>query len=95
MAQGIQIFNDKGEIIFDLNNRTTYVLGTGNTGSGDGSLADSRIRAGSTWVALTSSSGDCIAPRFTATNGKLSWSYTTQTPLYGSKTDRTFIYGVY
>ena len=37
MAQGLQIFNASGQLIFDLSNATTYVLGTGETGTENGS----------------------------------------------------------
>ena len=94
MAQGIQVFDSSGNLTFDLANRTTYVLGTGHTGTAAGSLSDSRIVAGSTWVMVTAASANAIIPVFTVSNGSISWQFINRTTLVSAQ-DVTFIYGVF
>ena len=96
MAQGLQIFNANGKLVFDLNNRTTYVLGTGSTGTDDGSISDSGIVAGRTWVVVTSAPADAVIPIFTVSSGKISWDfYMSQSISVVHKRNITFMYGVY
>lgn len=97
MAQGIQIYNASGKLIFDLANRTSYALGSGQTGTADGSLSDSRIVAGKTWVAVTSAPADALIPIFTIANGKISWDFYMHAGAYDAvkKRNLTFIYGVF
>ena len=40
---GFQIFNSKGQIIFDLDDISYVVYGSGDTGYSDGSISDARI----------------------------------------------------
>ena len=94
MPAGIQIFNESGSLIFDLANRTTYVLGTGHTGTANGSLSDSRIVAGSTWIVVTSANSNALIPVFTVENGSISWSFYIATTLATAQ-DITFMYGVF
>lgn len=96
MAQGLQIFNSSGKLVFDLANKTTYVLGTGSTGTDDGSLSDSRIVAGRTWFVVTSAPADALIPLFTITNGKISWDfYMAQSQSLVNRRNLTFMYGVF
>ena len=94
MAQGIQVFDSNEKLIFDLANRTTYVLGTGHTGTAAGSLSDSRIVAGSTWVMVTAANANAVIPVFTVTKGSISWQFINRTTLV-SVQDVTFMYGVF
>lgn len=94
MAQGIQIFNSDGGLIFDLSNSTTYVLGSGQTGTSAGSLSDARIVAGRTWVVTTSGSSGCVNPIFTVSDGIISWTFS-QVLVHGSVQNVTFMYGVW
>lgn len=96
MAQGLQIFNASGKLIFDLANRTTYVLGTGQTGTQNGSISNSEIVAGRTWVFVTSAPGDAIIVMFSVSNGKISWTFPDDVPYQEVyKRNLTFMYGVF
>lgn len=97
MPQGIQIFDSGGNLIFDLSKSTTYVLGSGQTGTSNGSLSDSRIVAGRTWVIVTSARDKALIPNFTVSNGSISWDFnTTSSTAFGAViVDISFIYGVY
>lgn len=94
MAAGIQIFDDNGDLIFDLANRTTYVIGTGHTGTSNSSLSDSRVVAGRTWVAVTEATATAVIPYFTITDGSIAWSFVFNSS-FNSIQDVTFMYGVY
>lgn len=96
MAQGLQIFNGSGQLIFDLANKTTYVLGTGSTGTSNGSISNSSIVAGKTWVVVTSAPADAVIPIFTVTSGKISWDfYMSASVTAAQKRNLTFMYGVF
>ena len=96
VPQGLQIFNSSGDLIFDLSNATTYVLGTGSTGTSNGSLSNSGIKAGRTWVIVTSAPADALIPIFTVSNGKISWDFYMSTSVSAvHKRNLTFMYGVY
>lgn len=96
MPQGLQIFDESGKMIFDLSNATTYVLGTGSTGTSNGSLSNSKIKAGRTWVVVTSAPADALIPLFTVSNGKISWDFYMSTSVSAvHKRNLTFMYGVY
>lgn len=43
LPAGFQIFNNKGQIIFDLDDISYVVYGSGDTGYSDGSISDARI----------------------------------------------------
>ena len=93
MQAVFQFFDDDGDLIFDLANKTSYVLGTGNTGTQNGSLNNSKITA-RTWVIVLSCPAEGQIPYFSATQGKLSWQF-----LGGEKSSSpknvTFMYGAY
>lgn len=93
MAAGLEIYDASGKLIFDLANKTSYVLGTGSTGSQNGSLNNSKITA-RTWVIVLSCPADGQVPAFTATQGKLSWTFLGGT-IAPSPKSVTFMYGVY
>lgn len=96
MAQGLQIFNSSGKLVFDLANKTTYVLGTGSTGTDDGSISNSEIVAGKTWVVVTSAPADAVIPIFTVTSGKISWDFYMSASVSAvHKRNITFMYGVF
>lgn len=93
MQAVFQVFDANGDLIFNLANKTSYVLGTGNTGAQNGSLNDSKITT-RTWVIVLSCPADGQVPSFTATQGKISWTF------LGGQTapppkNVTFMYGVY
>ena len=93
MQAVFQVFDANGNLIFDLANKTSYVLGTGSTGSQNGSLNNSKITA-RTWVIVLSCPADGQVPAFTATQGKLSWTFLGGTTAPSPK-NVTFMYGVY
>jgi hypothetical protein len=93
MQAVFQVFDANGDLIFDLANKTSYVLGTGNTGTQNGSLNNSKITA-RTWVVVLSCPTDGQVPYFSATSGKLSWQFLggDHSP---SPKNVTFMYGAY
>lgn len=99
--QGLQIFDENGKQIFFSNTfTTTYVYGTRDTTTEDGSITDSRIVAGRTWIIITEylDSGNTQVPSFTVSNGRISWGKVTyQNGLNGSQTVNSgrvrFMYG--
>lgn len=94
--QGLQIFDSSGRLVFDLENKTTYVLGTGSTGTANGSISNSGIVAGRTWVVVTSAPADALIPLFTVSSGKISWDFYMSETISGvNKRNITFMYGVY
>ena len=94
MPQGLQIFDENGNLTFDLSTNTTQVLGSASTGGTDGSIQDSSITP-RCWVLVTDTAdANTMIPLFTATNGQLSWTY--HDPyLYSRKGNVNFIYGGY
>lgn len=96
VPQGLQIFNSSGKLVFDLANKTTYVLGTGSTGTDDGSISNSEIVAGKTWVVVTSAPADAVIPIFTVTSGKISWDFYMSASVSAvHRRNITFMYGVF
>lgn len=95
MAQGLQIFDGSGKLIFDLSNATTYMLGTGSTGTENGSISNSGIVAGRTWVVVTSAPADASIPLFTVSSGKISWEFPNVPYTAVYKRNLTFMYGVF
>ena len=94
MAAGLEIYDASGKLIFDLANRTGYVYGTAHTGTANGSISDSRVLAGRTWVVITSANSNAVIPYFTVSNGSIAWTFYNSTTLV-SVQDVTFMYGVY
>ena len=94
MPQGIQIFDAGGNLIFDLSKSTTYVLGTGQTGTSNGTLSDSRITSNA-WAVVVGASQGAIIPVFSAVNGSISWVFDDTFPVYSHIENLTFMYGVY
>ena len=93
VAQGLQIYNANGNLTFDLANKTSYILGTGNTNASNGSISNAKITT-RTWVIILSCPADGSIPYFTVTQGTLSWQYLSATRSPSPK-NVTFMYGVY
>ena len=99
--QGLQIFDENGKQIFFSNTfTTTYVYGTRDTTTENGSITDSRIVAGRTWIIITEylDSDNTQVPSFTISSGRISWENVTyQTGTNGSQTVNSgrvrFMYG--
>lgn len=92
MAQGIQIYNGSGGLIFDMSKNTTYVIGQASTnGASSGVINDERIQ-GTVWIAIIAKSvSNARFPIFSVTKGKISWRYWpySEEPI----ANITFIYG--
>ena len=93
MAHGIQIFNSSGNLTFDLANKTTYILGTGQTGASNGSISNSKITTRA-WVVVLSCPADGQIPYFSAEQGKITWQFLGG-QIAPSAKNVTFMYGVY
>lgn len=93
MPAGIQIFDENGNLIFDLANNTSYILGTANTGTQDGSISNSKITT-RTWVIILSCPANGQIPYFTVTSGKISWQFLGGTRAPSPK-NISFMYGAY
>lgn len=100
MPQGIQIFDPSGDLVFDMTKNTTYVLGTGQTGTSNGSLSDARITDQRIWIVVLDPDENSIIPVFTVGNGSISWDFHASsyisTSLYPAHVaNMSFLYGVY
>lgn len=75
--QGLQIFDANGkEVFFSGSFSTSYVYGTKDTTAAAGSISDSRIAVGRTWIIITNylDNGNTQVPNFTISSGKISWT---------------------
>lgn len=94
VPQGIQIFDESGNLTFDMSTNTTRILGYGETHGTDGSIVDSAITE-RTWVIVTgTAANNTMIPLFTAVNGELSW-HNFSPYLYSANGNVSFMYGVY
>ena len=96
MGRGIQIFNENGELVVDMNTRISKILGTVTVGEKDGSLTDKRLLDGKMWSQIES-----VTPKIgkeffsfgglkiTASGSKLSWEH------IKSNSSFVFSYGIY
>lgn len=105
MAQGLQVFNASGKLILDYTEQTYQLYGVGTVVGGvAGSVSDSRIIAGKTFIIpysikLTGGSSSRYEqqhfgtePQFTITNGKISWVFN-QYHSVGAYIGMGFFYG--
>ncbi len=82
MAQGLQCFDEKGNIILDLGDGLTKTLGSFDTKGGNGSLVDSRLNA-RYWVypitidkfPISDYDHTWHMPKFSLKGNILSWTY--------------------
>ena len=99
MPQGLQVFNEKGNVILDSTTDTTMYLGSGQTNGTNGSLQDSNLEGKKVWIAITSHDTPSnqyygwIAPTFLHSGDTLSWQYSDR--WLGQALNNQFIYGVY
>lgn len=103
MAAGLQVFDENGTLVVDMQTRISKVLGTvttdWRTGS-VGSLTDERLLDGTMWYAITELDfgGDYSALEVKVNGSTLSWAQ--KHPSIGGHTliaenGFTFIYGIY
>ena len=99
VAAGLQIFNEKGQTIFDSATDTTMYLVSGQTNGTSGSLQNSNLNGRKAWVVITShgTPGNqyhgWIAPVFSHSGSTLFWYYPSNN--LGEAMNNQFIYGVY
>lgn len=97
MPQGIQVFDESGQIIADMTSRTSKILGTVNTNGVNGSLTDNRLLDGNLWVSIEKMEptgiADVIGLEVVANGSTLSWTHhrTSEVSFYNFR----FIYGIY
>ena len=97
MPQGIQVFDENGQIIADMTSRTSKILGTVNTNGRNGSLTDNRLLDGNLWVAIEKMEptgiADVIGLEVVANGSTLSWTHhrTSSVSFYNFR----FVYGIY
>ena len=94
MPQGLQIFNAGGDLILDVTDRLTRVLGEFETGTKDGRIIDNALTTGEPWfIAIgidayfTYGEMGCA---ITINENILSWTFSP-----GSRGNKKIIYGVY
>jgi len=95
VPQGLQVFDASGNIVLDITDRLTRVLGEVNTGAAAGSVTDAGLSSGDPWYiafrvdgAMWSSADADLAISISGTT--LSWSYGS-----GTAQNMTITYGVY
>ena len=98
MAQGLQIFNSKGNNIFDTTENTTYILGRARTGSSNGSLNVPALASGRPWILIVGSSDTSAQlysafayPSFYISGTTIGWTFSDM----NVKISCDFIYGWY
>lgn len=93
MSAGLQVFDERGNIILDSSTNTTIFLGEVHAGTSSGSITDEAINNKDVWIVgyapvfSTDSFQTVYQPKVTQEGNTISWT----TPYY----DFTFIYGVY
>lgn len=97
VPQGIQVFDESGQVIADMTSRTSKILGTVNTNGVNGSLTDNRLLDGNLWVAIEKMEptgiADVIGLEVVANGSTLSWTHhrTSSVSFYNFR----FVYGIY
>lgn len=99
MACGLQVFDENGHIIVDVNSRITKVLGIGDTGVEDGVIVNEGLSLGYFWVLPIKywmpKELNMVCPSFRcdSEDNTLLWSF------YNSSSDRRarmlFMYGIF
>lgn len=107
MPQGLQVFDENGNINVNIQDRLCKVLGTFDTGTSNGRVNDSRLDAGTMWIVPyyaevpddynVASMGWGIDetrmfPQYTQVSGGITWTFPTQT---NWKVRQKCYYGIY
>lgn len=103
MPQGLQVFDERGNIILDISDRLTKVLGGFETHGRNGSIVDPRLQDMDHWVACTYDTNDVffaldshdLAPQVTRIGISISWQYPVLWKDNRPWPNHKFIYGVY
>lgn len=97
MPQGLQVFDENGNVVADMTSRSSKILGTVNTNGRNGSLTDNRLLDGNLWVAIEkiepTGIADVIGLEVVANGSTLSWTHhrTSSVSFYNFR----FVYGIY
>ena len=96
MPQGLQVFDENGNIVVDVTDRLTKILGSFETHGKDGSITDDRLEGMDYWVMLEfyrigKTSFDYGWPLITRLGNTISWAYP---ETYQTWINRRYIYGV-
>ena len=107
MPQGLQVFDENGNIKVDIQDRLCKYLGTFDTGTSDGRINDSRLDAGTMWIVPyyaevpddynVANMGwgvdeTRMFPQYTQVSGGITWTFPTQT---NWKVRQKCYYGIY
>lgn len=97
MPQGLQIRDANGNMILDITDRLTRVLGSFSTGTTDGSHTDAALSSGTPWLHATSSNPfNVYVCKYTITGNTISWAFSNLGYIAaGSRQAEYVIYGVY
>jgi hypothetical protein len=96
MLQGLQCFDDNGNIILDVTDSLTRYLGAIHTNGTNGSIYNAELLSGRLWYEVISDSCYQFSSKpssigITLVNGTLSWAY----EISSNTVPVTIIYGVY
>ena len=103
MGAGLQVFSESGNIILDVSDRLTKVVGEFETHGKNGSLVDLRLENMDHWIACTYDTNDVfyasdshdIAPKVIRAGNALSWQYPVIWKDNRPWPNHKFVYGVY
>lgn len=93
---GLQVFNENGDLTYSVTTNTTRLIGSGTTGTVNGSLVDERIVGQKVWILITryhGTSSEVNIPSFSYNHNVISWNFRSMTGANYVSCD--FIYGVY
>ena len=106
IKNGLQIFDENGELVLDLTTHLTKILGTINIPKTNGRLTDARIAGGTLWFTvaklndykacygMTAYNKETFLPKITQEGNDIVWSY--KDGESGKfRTGLTLIYGVF
>lgn len=91
MPQGLQIWNESGQLILDLTDRLTRITGDTYVGGVNSSVAVPGSGTGTIWWAFMADvdTFNTVFPVFSVSGDTLSWAYNTQGSRPGGATNAT------
>lgn len=95
VPQGLQVFDRGGNIVLDITDRLSRVLGSVNTGAVAGSTSNAALSSGTPWHMNTNADGTIMGT--SDAQCVVSFSGTTMSWSYGAGTAKNvdILYGVY
>lgn len=98
MAQGIRTRDANGDVLVDISDQLTRIIGMVTTGTSDGSVTDPGLQEGEPFVAVLppSEAVNYFMPFFEFSGDTMSWSFEDYNPdsLFAGKMSVTALYGV-